>query len=57
MALMRQGIRERMLHPKIVMQRVPAQIRKQLVERPQDSPYYKPFRTFTVELTDAEKMA
>ncbi|MEI6539859.1 MAG: DUF885 domain-containing protein, partial [Planctomycetota bacterium] len=55
MALMRQGIRERMLHPKIVMQRVPAQIRKQLVERPQDSPYYKPFRTFTVELTDAEK--
>ena len=55
MALMRQGIHERMLHPKIVMQRVPAQIRKQLVEQPQDSPYYKPFRTFTVELTDAEK--
>ena len=55
MALMRQGMHERMLHPKIVMQRVPAQIRKQLVEQPQESPYYKPFRTFTVELTDAEK--
>ena len=31
MALVRQGIHARMLHPKIVMQRVPAQIRKQLV--------------------------
>jgi len=55
MALMRQGMKEGMLHPKIVMQRVPAQIRKQLVDQPQESPYYKPFRTFTVELTDVEK--
>ena len=55
MALMRQGIAEKIVHPKIVMQRVPAQIQKQLVNHPQDSPYYKPFRTFTVELTDSEK--
>ena len=55
MALMRQGITEKILHPKIVMQRVPAQIRKQIVDQPQDSPYYKPFRTFAVELTDSEK--
>jgi uncharacterized protein (DUF885 family) len=55
MALMRQGMKEGMLHPKVVMQRVPAQIRKQLVDQPRESPYYKPFRTFTVELTDAEK--
>ncbi|MEJ7590007.1 MAG: DUF885 domain-containing protein [Planctomycetaceae bacterium] len=55
MALMRQGIHERMIHPKIVMQRVPAQLRKQLVSQPHESPYYKPFRTFTVELTDTEK--
>jgi uncharacterized protein (DUF885 family) len=55
MALMRQGIVEKIVHPKIVMQRVPAQIQKQLVDDPQDSPYYKPFRTFTVELTDSEK--
>ncbi len=56
MALMRQGIAEKIVHPKIVMQRVPGQIKKQLVDQPQDSPYYKPFRTFTVELTDAEKV-
>ncbi|MCA9011921.1 MAG: DUF885 domain-containing protein [Planctomycetaceae bacterium] len=56
MALMRQGIGEKMLHPKIVMQRVPAQIRKQLVDVPQESPWFKPFRTFTVELSEPEKL-
>ena len=55
MALMRQGIREGMLHPKIIMQRVPGQIRKQLVGNPEESLYYKPFNTFVVELTEAEK--
>ena len=55
MALMRQGIKEQMLHPKVVMRRVPAQIRKQLVDRSRESPYYKPFHTFTVEMTEAEK--
>ncbi len=55
MALMRQGMTEKIVHPKIVMHRIPAQIRKQLVDHPQNSPYYKPFRTFVVEFTDAEK--
>ncbi len=55
MALMRQGMTEKIVHPKIVMARVPGQIRKQLVDQPQDSPYYKPFRPFVVELTDSEK--
>ncbi|MCA9057649.1 MAG: DUF885 family protein, partial [Planctomycetaceae bacterium] len=51
MALLKQGMRERMVHPRIVMQRVPAQIRKQLVDDPTESFYYKPFVRFTVELT------
>lgn len=55
MALMRQGIREGLVHPKIIMQRIPAQIRQQLVDRPEDSFYYKPFRTYAVHLTDAEQ--
>ncbi|MEZ6042040.1 MAG: DUF885 domain-containing protein [Planctomycetaceae bacterium] len=55
MALMGQGIREGMLHPKVVMQRVPNQIRKQIVSQPQDSLFFKPFRSFVVELTDAQK--
>lgn len=56
MALLRQGISEKMLHPKIVMQRVPAQIRKQLVDVPQESPWFKPFRIFTVELSETDKL-
>lgn len=55
MALLKQGTRERIVHPKIVMQRLPGQIRRQLVDRPQDSLYYKPFVTFKVELTNAEQ--
>lgn len=44
--LMRQGMREKRLNPKIVMQRVGPQLEKQLVENPQDSPFYKPFLRF-----------
>src|SRR5215467_14518594 len=42
-AVMRQGIRERMVHPKIIMQRLPGQIDKQLVTDPTKSGFYKPF--------------
>lgn len=45
-ALMREGIRARMLWPKVVMQRVPAQIDKQIVDDPKASLFYKPFRNF-----------
>jgi uncharacterized protein (DUF885 family) len=40
---MREGIRARIVHAKIVMQRVPGQIEKQLVSNPEKSPFYKPF--------------
>src|ERR1700682_434462 len=40
-ARMRQGIREHMVHPKIIMQRIPAQIDKQLVSDPTQSGFYK----------------
>ena len=55
MALLKQGTRDRMVHPKIVMQRLPGQIRKQLAAKPEDSLYYKPFVTFKVELTPSEQ--
>ena len=41
--LMREGIRARIVHAKVVMQRVPGQIEKQLVSDPEKSPFYKPF--------------
>ena len=52
-AVMRNGMAQRMLHPKVVMKRIPAQIRRQLVKNAEDSLYYVPFRTFKVELSDA----
>jgi uncharacterized protein (DUF885 family) len=55
MALLKQGAREGIIHPRVVMQRVPPQIRRQLVDRPENSPYYKPFRTFQVELSESEQ--
>jgi uncharacterized protein (DUF885 family) len=58
-ALMREGIRAHMLLPKIIMQRVPAQIDKQIVADPQESPFYKPFKRFpdSIPPTERERLA
>jgi uncharacterized protein (DUF885 family) len=54
-ALMRLGIRERMVHPKVIMQRIPAQIDKQLVSDPAQSPFYKPFQHFSHNISAADQ--
>jgi uncharacterized protein (DUF885 family) len=54
-SLMREGQRLGVLWPKVTMQRVPAQIDKQIVARPEDSPFYKPFRKFPEEIPAAER--
>jgi uncharacterized protein (DUF885 family) len=56
--LMREGIRERRVQPKVIMERVPAQIEKQLVSQPEDSPFFKPFRQVvkTLSTADAERV-
>jgi uncharacterized protein (DUF885 family) len=55
MALMREGIRQRRVQPKITMQRVPAQIDKQLVAAPEASPFFKPLQTFPATVAEAER--
>jgi len=55
MALMREGIRRKVLLPKITMQRVPAQIEKQIVAKPEDSAFYKPFSKFPSAFKDTDK--
>jgi uncharacterized protein (DUF885 family) len=54
-ALMREGIRRQLVQPKITMQRVPAQITKQVVDDPKDSPFYKPFREFATGIGEANR--
>lgn len=54
-AVMRAGIAAKMVQPQIVMNRLPAQIRKQIVEDPATSLYYKPFKSFPAEFTTAER--
>ncbi len=59
MALMREGIRQKMLLPRVVMERVPAQIGHQIVSDPAASPFYKPFRRFpdSIAKEDQEGLA
>ena len=53
--LMRDGIRFKMLLPQVIMQRVPAQIEKQIVEKPEDSPFFKPFKEFPDTITKVDR--
>jgi uncharacterized protein (DUF885 family) len=54
-ALMREGAKAHIIWPKVVLNRVPAQIDKQVVEQPQDSPFYKPFKEFPDSIPAAER--
>jgi uncharacterized protein (DUF885 family) len=54
-ALMRQGIQEGIVQPEIVMRRVPAQIRRQTVDDPTDSLFYKPFKSFPADISTADR--
>jgi len=55
-ALMRQAIQERVLLPKVIMQRIPGQIEKQIVSDPAQSPFYKPFKKdFPPEIAAPER--
>ncbi|MCA0395294.1 MAG: DUF885 domain-containing protein, partial [Proteobacteria bacterium] len=56
-ALMQAGIAAGSLPPKVLMQRVPAQIRAQVVADPADSPFYKPFRAMPASIPAAEQDA
>ncbi len=44
MATMREGIAEHIVQPRIAMERVPAQIARQLVDDPERSPFWSPLR-------------
>ncbi|MBI3865281.1 MAG: DUF885 domain-containing protein, partial [Planctomycetia bacterium] len=55
--LMREGIRRRIVLPRIVMERVPHQIARQIVSDPEKSLFYKPFRKFPDDIAEADRTA
>lgn len=55
-ALMREGIKTRMMLPRIVLERVPAQIDHQIVSDPKASSFYKPFRHYSASIAEADRL-
>jgi uncharacterized protein (DUF885 family) len=55
-ALLRQGIQEKIVPPKIVLDRVPAQIDHQIVGDPKTSPLYKPFTKFSPSVAESDRL-
>nr|BDT33851.1 DUF885 family protein [Myxococcus sp. MH1] len=58
-ALMREGVRQKKVHPRVILQRVPPQIERQLVEDPTKSGFYTPFLRFPAKLSaqDQQRLA
>jgi len=56
MVLMREGIKERMVLPRIIMQRIPPQIGHQIVRDPEASPLYKPFLRFPSAISETDRL-
>lgn len=56
-ALMREGIKERMLLPKVVMERLPGQLDRHIVSDPTTSHFYDPFKDFPASIPAASRTA
>ncbi|HZN36809.1 MAG TPA: DUF885 domain-containing protein [Pirellulaceae bacterium] len=53
--LLRAGINEKMVQPKVTMRRLPEQIKKQLVDDPQQSLYFKPLKRFPKDISAGDQ--
>jgi uncharacterized protein (DUF885 family) len=56
-ALMREGMQAGNVPPKVLMQRVPAQIAAQIVDDPTKSPFYRPFLAFNDAIPAGDREA
>jgi uncharacterized protein (DUF885 family) len=56
-ALLREGVKAGLTPPRVLMQRVPGQIAKQVVTDPSKSPFYKPFARFPDSIPADERSA
>jgi uncharacterized protein (DUF885 family) len=55
--LLREGVKVGNVPPRVLMQRVPAQIGAQIVEDPMTSPFYRPFTKFAAGVPASEREA
>lgn len=53
--VLREGVRAKMLWPKVTLQRVPGQLDRQLNARTEESGFYKPFRNFPRDISPADR--
>ncbi|MEM7244018.1 MAG: DUF885 domain-containing protein [Acidobacteriota bacterium] len=53
--LMRTGLAEGVTQPRVIMERVPAQIANQLVNDPEDSPFWQPFSELPESWSEADR--
>ncbi len=54
-ALMREGVNNRIILPRVVLQRIPSQIDHQIVDDPRQSRFYKPFAHFPPAISEPER--
>jgi uncharacterized protein (DUF885 family) len=54
--LMKEGIQRGIVHARVVMERVPRQLAKHIVEEPEKSPFYKPFAQFHRNIPEGEQL-
>ena len=54
-ALLREGARRGIVQPRVIMQRIPDQIAKQIVTDPELSPFYAPFKEMPESIPGAEQ--
>jgi uncharacterized protein (DUF885 family) len=54
---LREGARLGIVHPKIVMQRLPAQLDKQIVDDPEKSPFFDPYRHVPESIAASDRAA
>lgn len=54
-ALMQEGVKAGLLPPRVLMNRVPAQLAAQIVDDPALSPFYRPFKQFPAAIPPVEQ--
>ncbi len=52
---MREGVKRKLLYPRVVMQRVTSQLDRQIVTAPERSPFFAPFTRFPAAISEPER--